>query len=383
MPGTIEGMNKSKKIDFENLNGLRFLCFLSVFLFHSFHTTFEYIENSPVYRFVVEDLFGNGNLGVNFFFVLSGFLITYLLIEEKKLNGQIDVKRFWLRRILRIWPLFYLCVIFGFYLFPILKTAFGQSPNETATIYYYLTFTNNFEFIKKGPPDASILGVLWSIAVEEQFYLIWPIILFAVPIKRCWIVFILIIGGSIVFRWLHDNHVILDYHTLSCIGDMSMGGLGAWLSIEHNEFKSRIINLKKIEVIAIYLLFVLIFLFRDEALESTPWIKPFERAVISVTFLAIILEQNYAAKSLFKMSQFKLVSSLGVTSYGLYCLHFVGILITTTLTNQSSLNTHLWQVLVMETVCALSITIVISKVSYEYYEKPFLKLKEKFAYITR
>ena len=80
-----------KKIYFENLDGLRFLCFLSVFFFHSFHTENVLIKSSKFYLFFEKHLFGNGNLGVNFFFVLSGFLITYLLIEEKKLNGQIDI----------------------------------------------------------------------------------------------------------------------------------------------------------------------------------------------------------------------------------------------------------------------------------------------------
>ena len=101
-----------------------------LFFFHSFHTENVLIKGSKFYLFFEKHLFGNGNLGVNFFFVLSGFLITYLLIEEKKLNGQIDIKKFCLRRALRIWPMFYFCVGFGFFIFPILKTAFGQTPNE-------------------------------------------------------------------------------------------------------------------------------------------------------------------------------------------------------------------------------------------------------------
>ena len=79
-----------KKIYFENLDGLRFFCFLSVFLFHSFHTEFEYIEALGIYQFISIDLFGNGNLGINLFFVLSGFLITFLLMEEKKINDKLS-----------------------------------------------------------------------------------------------------------------------------------------------------------------------------------------------------------------------------------------------------------------------------------------------------
>ncbi|MFT5306585.1 MAG: peptidoglycan/LPS O-acetylase OafA/YrhL, partial [Chitinophagales bacterium] len=195
-----KSISKKKRIYFENLDGLRFLCFLSVFFFHSFHTEYEAISGSAIYHFFKVDIFGNGNIGVNFFFVLSGFLITFLLIEEKKLNGQINLKKFWIRRMLRIWPLFYFCVLFGFYIFPILKTMFGQVPNETANIGYYLLFLNNFDFINNGIPDSSMLGLLWSVAIEEQFYLVWPIILFLLPIKRYWMAFVAIIGVSLVFR---------------------------------------------------------------------------------------------------------------------------------------------------------------------------------------
>lgn len=103
-----------KRIYFENLDGLRFLCFLSVFFFHSFYTDSSELKTSSVYHFVKVGIFGNGNIGVNFFFVLSGFLITFLLLEEKKLRGQIKLKNFWLRRILRIWPLFLFLCVFRF-----------------------------------------------------------------------------------------------------------------------------------------------------------------------------------------------------------------------------------------------------------------------------
>ena len=91
---------------FKNLDGLRFFCFLSVFFFHSFHTDLESIKNNQTYLFFTKTLFKNGNLGVNCFFVLSGFLITYLLIIEKTTNNNISIYKFWLRRVFRIWPLF-------------------------------------------------------------------------------------------------------------------------------------------------------------------------------------------------------------------------------------------------------------------------------------
>lgn len=372
----------TKKIYFENLDGLRFLCFLSVFFFHSFHTDFDYIKSTNIYHFIERDVFGNGNLGVNFFFVLSGFLITYLLIEEKKINGQIDVKKFWIRRILRIWPLFYLCVIIGFFIFPILKSAFGGQPNETASIGYYLTFTNNFDFIKNGLPDASLLGVLWSVAIEEQFYFVWPIILYLLPIKKYWIAFSTVIIGSVIFRTFNNNYIMHEFNTFSCIGDMAIGALGAWFIQTNEKFKNKIQHLKPIYIFLIYILFLTVFIFRNKILSSNLFLlSVVERPIIAVIILLIILEQCFSENSIFKMSKFKLLTKLGTISYGLYCLHFVGILIVTTLTKKYSLNTEVWQVLIIDTSFALVLTIVISIISFNVYEKPFLKLKDRFAYI--
>lgn len=372
-----------RKIFFENLDGLRFLCFLSVFLFHSFHTTYPSINKSEIYHFVKRDIFGNGNLGVNFFFVLSGFLITFLLIEEKKLNGQINLKKFWIRRILRIWPLFYFSVFFGFLIFPLLKSYFGQIPDETASLGYYLVFLSNFDLIANGLPDASILGVLWSVAIEEQFYLVWPIILFLLPIKKHWIPFVIVIVASLIFRGFNNSYTMHEYHTLSCIGDMAVGALGAWFILEFPVFKSKIEYLKHYQIVLIYMLFALVFLFRDEVLFSLYGVRIFERLIVSFIILLIILEQNYSKNSLFKLSKFKIISRLGIISYGLYILHFIGILITTTLSNKFSFNTELWQVIFLETSVALLLTILLSKLSFNYFEKPFLKLKNKFAYIVK
>lgn len=372
-----------KKINFENLDAIRFFCFLSVFFFHSFHTEVSAIKENSFYQFIKIDVFGNGNIGVNFFFVLSGFLITYLLIEEKKINGQINLLYFWFRRILRIWPLFYACVFFGFYIFPILKEAFGQTSNESASIYYYIAFLSNFDLINKGLPDASVLGVLWSIAIEEQFYFAWPILLYIFPVRRYWILFMIIITLSIVFRGVYDNPIWHEYHTLSCMGDLAIGAMGAWLIHEKSGVKRWIADFRKYQLVLIYALFILIFFFRAEILQSNYYIRSIERSLVAIVAVFIILEQNYARNSFIKFSRFKFASKLGVISYGLYCLHFIGILVAITLTSKLGWNTKLWQVLTLETGLAFVGTVIISLVSFHFWEKPFLKLKRKFSYIRR
>jgi len=351
-----------------------------VFFFHSFHSDFSYIKQEWLYQFVKYDVFGNGNLGVNVFFVLSGFLITYLLLIEKNKRGNVDFLKFYMRRALRIWPLFYFCVFFGFVIFPQLKLLFGQEPNETANIWYYLSFLNNFDFIENGLPDASILGVLWSIAVEEQFYLVWPIFIAFVPNKKLWIVFLLIILGTFIFRSIYNSPLIHEHHTFSCIGDMTIGAFAAWL-MQFEAVKAWIANLSRKWIYSLYFLFALIFFFRSEIFFNHEWLKVIERSLIAVVIALIILEQCYAKHSFYKFSKFKTISKLGLITYGLYCLHFIGILVVTNLIKKFGFNTELWQVLLIDSSLSLILTIIISKISFKYFEKPFLRLKNKFSRI--
>lgn len=353
-----------------------------VFLFHSFETDYLQIKTSTVYHFVKVTLFGNGNIGVNFFFVLSGFLITHLLIKEKELNGKINIPKFWFRRALRIWPLYYFCVAFGFIIFPWLKTMFGQVPNENASPFYYLTFLNNFDFIKKGVPDASILGVLWSIAIEEQFYFIWPILLTIIPMRYYPYFFSCLIMGSLIFRANYDTPMAHEHHTFSCIGDMTIGAFGAFL-MQKEKWKSRIAELSKPCIFTIYLLFIMVFFFRKDILCYNHYTRIFERSFIAVIGLLIILEQTFSKNSIFKMSNFKIISNLGTISYGLYCLHFFGILITLILTSKLKLNTSLWEVLILKTFCSFVITVILSKLSYKYFEGIFLQVKNKYSYFSK
>jgi len=365
---------------FKNLDGLRFFCFLFVFLFHSFHTENPEIKSSPVYHFFKVTLFGNGFLGVNFFFVLSGFLITYLLIKEKKSTEKIHIGLFWMRRILRIWPLYFACVFYGFVIFPYTKSFAGATPNETANPWYYIGFISNFDYIQKGLPDAPGLGVLWSVAIEEQFYFVWPIILSLFPLKKFWIPLISILTGSLVFRALNDVPILHEMHTLSCIGDMALGGLGAWLISERNSFKSRIANLPKWFIVLIYLAFAFVFLFRDEFLLSSYALRIFERLFISSIMLLIILEQCFSNHSFYKMARLKTVSWLGLVTYGLYCIHFIIISLIVGIFKKLGIYNEVWQVVFLETIVSLLITIGLSLLSYRFFEAPFLRLKEKFAF---
>lgn len=375
-------MSARAKIFFPNLDGLRFFCFLTVFFYHSFATDYLEVKSSGLYYWIKLFLFQNGNLGVNFFFVLSGFLITYLLLVEKNRFQKINVRNFYIRRMLRIWPLFFFCVFFGFVIFPQIKFAFGQQPTESANPAYYLFFLNNIDFINKGLPDASVLAVLWSVAIEEQFYLVWPLLINFLSPRNIFMSFLLIVVGTFCFRYFNaDNYLMLENHTFSCISDMAVGGFFAFAIIRFKKFQPILSRTPKWIWLILYNLVAAVFLFRTNIFHHSAISIALDRLVISILFGLVILEQNYAEHSLFKMSKFKTLSKLGTYTYGLYCLHMIGILIVAKFLSFLGWNKNVYQVIFLEGGLSLAITIGLALISYNLFEKRFLALKDNFAMV--
>ncbi len=378
---------QKSKIFFPNLDGLRFFSFFIVFLTHSLSTENATILNSSWYHGIKMRMFSDGEIGVSFFFVLSGFLISYLLLVEKDLTGKIDVKAFYIRRILRIWPLYYFVVMFSFLVFPVLKAHFGQTPNDTSNPLLCFTFLNNFNRIYNGDSDSSILTMMWSVAIEEQFYLIWPILFFLVPSKIYRYIFISVFIASTLFRVFYIQttpHPFpqIDWHTLGVISDMAIGGFGAYLVFKSKWFLRKIENLPKGSIFLIYLLTLSYIVFKKE-IFATNAMQIFKRLIMASTFILIILEQNYSRNSLFKIGNWKIISRLGKYTYGLYCLHGIAVLMAVILLKKLSLNNQSWQIWLLQVPISFVLSVAIAWFSYTYFESWFLRLKSKFSYITK
>ncbi len=369
-----------EKIFFPNLDGLRFLSFFVVFLFHIWLLLFDRYSLSGTAPGIVKFLFQNGEIGVNFFFVLSGFLITYLLIQEKKITGKIHVGNFYVRRILRIWPLFYVCILFGLVLYPLLKKVIGGELFAVAHPWTYFVFLNNFDFLKNGAP--AIISVLWSVAIEEQFYLFWPLLLGLFPVKSYRLLLYSIIFGSFIFRCFYfDNERVLQFHTLAVIGDMALGGLLAYYIIFNKTFQKKIAALSRFTIACVYVVAVILFLFRKEIFPGSLMVV--ERIIIASVFGLIILEQNFSKNSFFKMSSFKFISRWGIYTYGLYCIHVIAIIFAEIAFKKAGFDMQNPYRLLLVAIVAFVVCMVLAFISYNYFEKRFLKLKDKFAFIVK
>lgn len=152
----------SESMTIPSLYGLRALSILLVIASHCFLRTHETGLTSRILLALV----GNGSVGVSIFFVLSGFLITLLLLRERDSRGKVRLADFYLRRIFRILP------AFSFYIFIVaVLTAAGVLAIPSEQFWHAVTFTMDYV----GQRDW-FLGHVWSLSVEEQFYLIWPLL---------------------------------------------------------------------------------------------------------------------------------------------------------------------------------------------------------------
>ena len=212
---------------FKNLDATRFLGFIHVFLAHCFFTTSAAVEESHAFHFVSVSIKA-GFLGLDYFFVLSAFLLTWLAFDEQNKTGRFHAFYFMVRRAIRLWPL-YLLLVLGVYSFHSLFAS-QFKWNELPPIHTFLLFYTNYYIIEHGQNFLFLLVFFWSIAVEEQFYLFWA---FALKFLHRYIVGICfgLVAISIVFRafFIHDNEH-LAFNTLGIAGNFGMGALVAALA---------------------------------------------------------------------------------------------------------------------------------------------------------
>ena len=373
---TNQSNKKIPHIYFNNLDALRFLAAFSVIIFH-FFSDIKAFYPSLKYNFLfdkVQIVADKGSLGVNFFFVLSGFLITYLILHEKKHKGYFSLKKFLIRRTLRIWPLYFIVILIGFVLFPLILTDYFTVHSP----WMYIAFLANFDEINVGLNDPiNFLTSPWSVAVEEQFYLFWGLLLFTIyrlrKINLGYIILLLYLL-SFLFRWYYvAEERIIFYHTFAVCQDILTGAFIGWSLFENKKWLDHLKSLKKIWVLAIYFIGFALCILKNKIFVDDFLIV--ERFVLSLFFGFIILDQIRGTNSILKVGKIKPFNYLGKISYGLYMYHLIMMYLFTLWIS----STEITGLIVIPIYFGLSVsgTILISALSYQLIEKPLLKLKPK------
>ena len=334
------------------------------------HTGADYIKNVFIQ---------NGTFGVNLFFVLSGFLITSILLNEKfKDNGTkrlTIIKNFFVRRSLRIFPIYYLvillCCLFG-YQFVI------------DHIGYYATYTSNLLPYYSNQPN--VLSHTWSLAVEEQFYLIWPWLIIFINKKYLKHVFIaaIIIGTVskyiVLYRWHHLYPVLV----INCFDSFGIGALYAYIRL--NEVKKHQFE-KGFRIVFPLLLFIG-WKMAAAGISGLPAAVIYSRLLDSLIAIALIMfaiNNKYEWMRKYVMEN-PVFNFIGKISYGIYLYHYtLGPAYDTWVADfvkshpsapgmlSNFYSNYCIKIALLITVCWLSFKLI---------EQPILRIKKRFEYTS-
>lgn len=343
-----------QKTYFKGLNGIRAIAAVGVLIGHTiFAINICPLNQFPRYAVIV-------------FFTLSGFLITYLLEAEKAKTGTINFKHFYVRRILRIWPLyfFYILCVFFVHLFII-----GDGVANTKYLGFFIVFSQNvLIYFNRAPTD---MGHLWSIGVEEQFYLFWPfVLLFVRKPKRflySLILIILFIRGLLKVYGLRTGNLSLFYFSESFRFDcMAIGALAAIYFRQRNKY---FISLcKSFATPIVFWVFIVL-----TALYRFNFFSIYTDNVVSIITALFIVNQITTIRFQ-SILEDQVMNFLGRISYGIYMYHPIAI----SLFLFYSRLYHVSYSPVLMVILVLIATIFFAFLSFHLLERPFLKLKKSY-----
>ena len=345
---------------YKSLDGVRAIAAFMVMIFHFFNS----VDLNEAQGLLAK-ITAFGQTGVDLFFVLSGFLITRILIQTKNTKGYF--KNFYLRRVLRIFPLYYLFLILTFYILPPLF----ELPNSTLSQQiYHLTYLQNFaatfnwNFV--GP------GHFWSLAIEEHFYLFWPLIVCLFSIKNLTRIIFWIVIVALCLRVLMINSGYeVFYFTFTRFDALAIGSFLAIIELK-GLLKER--NAKKFVVLMLVLLVPMAIIWTVFRGEGNKYIQAFRYLFFSgvyfsvIGFVLCIKENNIINKCL----RTKVFTYTGKISYGLYVFHPLTYSICDAYFQLNNIGLNF-------IVCIL-FTYLIASFSFYFFESLFLKLKKYFEY---
>ena len=350
------------------LDGLRFIAVSTILTAHWFQWQWSNLvfKNLPLVH------------GVNLFFVLSGFLISDILLsnrkkaEVNKLSGSHILKRFYIRRILRIFPVYYL-FIGGLYVF--------DYANTRELFPWLISYTSNIYQSIKGVSIGEF-NHFWSLAVEEQFYLVWPfLVLFVSRSLLKWaigLVILLSLSTKVYFYWEGFNWMANSYSTLTC---MHLFGLGAFLALlkqEHpkicNAFSNPLLVWVTIFMYAAF--FTLQTFFKWDSIKVI--FDDFLFGICSFFIISVASENKFRGLSRAILEN-PVVVRIGKISYGMYIVHlFIPSFYCYLIPKFNVTIYNPWIIFLV----MYGLTFSIASLSWELIEKPINRLKSKFEYTS-
>jgi peptidoglycan/LPS O-acetylase OafA/YrhL len=343
------------------IEGLRGIAILFILLCH-------YIGNSFTILWI----------GVDLFFVLSGFLITRILLS--KVGSTRYFRNFYLRRTLRIFPLYYFALALVFFLLPLFPDHFDVTYLVSKQAWFWL-YTENWLFAFEGWPKGQnvIISHFWSLAIEEQYYLMWPLVIYTFRNRHdiLLISMFLLIGIAICLR-LSGELANPGYYTIT-FARMDSLLIGSLVALGANR-KPEMLKRWSLWLLTVSGIWIIMGAAKSSDLSyANPFFSAFGYTILSLFFACVVI-LSFRRETVFrKMLDSTLLKILGRYSYGLYVFHFPlywlfrpQVLAAMQIIPQPFIAKSTTALLL------LLLTFILTAFSYHFLELPFLRLKKLF-----
>jgi peptidoglycan/LPS O-acetylase OafA/YrhL len=362
------------------LDAIRLFLFFGVWAYHALPKDAGfYVQHHfpPPLASVITGMIKAGMCSLDVFFILSAFLITELLLRERESRGAVDLKAFYVRRLLRIWPLYFFVIALA----AVISIVDRSQPVGWAYALAFLLFSGNWMMVLHGPPGASIIVPLWSVSFEEQFYLLWPLALRTISratIVRL-VVGLLLVAALVRFILLleHQGAERIWFNSLARLDSIAFGILLA--VIFHGRALFRIGLPARL---ALFLAGICAWVVVGQYCGLADPTPPLVGAMIGYPLMSlggvtIFLSVLGSARDGAPFMRNSLLVYLGKISFGLYAYHLLSL----RFSNYLFGDFHRYGSL-LSWVFGLAFTFLVAIVSFKWLESPFLRLKRsKFTHI--
>jgi peptidoglycan/LPS O-acetylase OafA/YrhL len=359
--------SQPQKLYYPALDGLRGIGCLLVVVYHDFW-------------FLQKQLFF-GWLAMDIFFVLSGFLITDILLNT--MGRENYLKNFYARRILRVFPLYYTSLIIFILILPHVNNLPFRLDYFVSHQAYFWLFLQNWVLIFDSPNQQTALNHLWSMAVEEQFYLLWPLLVAFIrkPKNLLLLVGALLLGFSVFRFWLWFRHVeglaYYNFYLFTRIDGICIGCMVALLQKINYRFLG---NFMGVLVLAFAGLNFIFYFINKQFNDSFPYLGLIGFSTFSMVFGLLVYDITNRRDGFFsKIFDINFLKFIGRISYGTYIFHWpIYLLINGAVSKAVSPLLSGQSNMLFTSTVATVVAYVAGYLSYRYFESYFLNMKKNF-----
>jgi len=375
---TVDARNTGRRFYRPELDVLRFFAFFLVFIHHHFPSVPE-PYNAHLGRWfaiTASTISAAATYGVDIFLALCSYLITELLLREKARTGTVDVKWFYVRRILRIWPLY-------FFFLALALAVNGLIPNERVSakaVVAFLLFSGNW-WMMVALRSVSVINPLWSLSVQEQFYFAWPPLVknFGERGLLAAAGVMLFVSNSMrlaIFLAHVGSERYIKFNTFTRLDPIALGIIAAVLLRGRSPALSNVRRVLLFLTCFAVLWAAAIFLHSEgDGMEPVHFLSVIGYPIVALSSIGILVSVLASAPPWYAA---KPLVYLGRISYGLYVFHLLGLKLADVIGAHSSFGTL---TIKGQGLLGLLLTLTMAMISYHALEKPFLRMKERFSHV--